>query len=377
MRVGVFTYGMDKQLTGIGRYTVELLQNLRRLSADVEILLLNPYPDSELPLYREFEQFAVPSLAKLPSALTVGAGVLERAARTLGLDILHDPCGIAPFPLLGAMRGAWKRVVTVHDAVPFLFPRLQPLLTNLTFQTRVRWSRSSADAILTVSECAKRDLVRCMRVPESKVHVTELGTVRPTEGQIDAWRKRAGELRSFGIDKQYFLFVGSVNPRKNVARALIAFAGLVGAGVDVLFVFSGPRSRLPEDVAVQADALQGRVVWTGYMDEEQLHVLYANAACVIYPSLYEGFGLPVLEGMAHAVPVISSNTSSIPEVAEGAALLVDPENVPAIRQAMASVLAEPLLAKRLSVDGYERAARFEWPRTAEKTLRVYEDLLST
>ncbi len=377
MRVGVFTYGMNEQLTGIGRYTVELLNNLRRLAADVEIVLLNPYPDSQLAMYREFEQFAVPSLARLPVALTAGAGVLEGAARTLRLDILHDPCGIAPFPLVGSVRAAWKRVVTVHDAVPFLFPRLQPLLTNLTFQTRVRWSRSSADAILTVSECAKRDLVRCMRVPESKVHVTELGTARPTDGQIDAWRGRVAELRTWRIDRQYFLFVGSVNPRKNVARALAAFADIVGAGADVLFVFAGPRSRLPEDVAVQATALQHRVVWTGYLDNEQLHVLYANAACVIYPSLYEGFGLPVLEGMAHGVPVISSNTSSIPEVAGDAALLVDPQDGAALRHAMGSVLGEPSLAKRLGLAGYERAARFEWRRTAEKTLRVYEGLLST
>ncbi len=372
MRLGVFTYGMDKQLTGIGRYTVEVLNHLRQIAPATEIILINPYRDSSLPIYKEFEQYFVPQLMRLPAVLTAGARTLEQAARALRLDILHDPCGIAPFPITGFSKGDWKRVVTVHDAVPLLYPKLQPALTRVTFQTRVRWSRFSSDAIVTVSESAKSDLIRTLKVPESKVHVTELATIQPSLDQIQRWRQQ--DLSGFGIRRPYFLFVGSINPRKNVGRALQAFASLIDEGIDAEFVLAGPPQRLLE-TTVLPEQTKNRIVSTGYLNDEQLHVLYANAVAVVYPSLYEGFGLPVLEGMAHATPVISSNVSSIPEVAGDAALLIDPNDTNAILNGMRAVLSDDSLASRLRQKGYKQATRFDWATTARKTLQVYNALL--
>lgn len=374
MRVGVFTYGMDKQLTGIGRYTVEVLQHLRRIAPTMEIVLINPYRDSSLPIYKEFEHYLVPRLTRLPAVLTMGAWTLEQAAQQLRLDILHDPCGIAPFPAMRFANRHWKRVVTVHDAVPLLFPKLQPALTRITFQTRVRWSRFSSDAIVTVSKSAKSDLMHTLKVPESKIHVTELATFQPSLDEIQQWR--GADLTEFGIRNPYFLFVGSVNPRKNVTRALQAFASLIEAGTDAQFVLAGPPSHLLETIELSGRTRE-RIISTGYLGDEQLHVLYANAAAVVYPSLYEGFGLPVLEGMAHATPVISSNVSSIPEVAGDAALLVDPTDTSAILRSMQTVLSDESLVSHLRQEGYKQATHFDWANTAKKTLQVYEALLAT
>lgn len=369
MRVGIFTYGMESHLTGIGRYTVELLSALRESEPEFEIVLLNPYPHSELNLYRQYKQVAVPELAKLPWVLARGPSVLASVGRRIDLDVLHDPCGVAPFPLRG--HDAWARVVTVHDAVPYLFPDMQPLLTNICFQTRVRWSRFTADAVLTVSACSKSDLVQAIGIEPDRVHVSPLGVHRPTQEELQRWRAGPGAFGQLAGSVPYFLFVGSINARKNVSRLLSALVAVRMRGSECRLLFVGPTPNLDQGVMQQARALGDSVRWIGYATEEQLHILYARAAAVVYPSLYEGFGLPVLEAMAHGTPVISSITSSIPEVAGGAALLVDPTDETAIAEAMRAVLNDPAAAVRFATLGYERASRFSWANTASATAAAY------
>ena len=372
MRVGFFTYGMEDRLTGIGRYARELTYALRGLDPTLEIILLNPYPGSPLPWYGDFPCEPLPALARLPAVLALGSAQLERAARRLHLDVLHDPCGIAPFV---APRSQTRRVVTVHDAIPYRHPELQPALTRLVFQTLVRAARWTVDAVVTVSQSAGSDLMRYTGLPPSALHVTPLGTDHPRDSDLQAWRAAFPALaQRYGLTQPYVLHVGAVNARKNIGRLLDAMCTVRQHRPAVGLVLVGPDSP-------SLQALRGGAAWEpqavrhlNYVGQETLHALYANAAAVAVPSLYEGFGLPALEAMAHEAPVVASDRSSLPEVVGDAGILVDPLNTAALAAALEQVLGPTSLGPELARAGRERARRFTWEATARATLAVYEEV---
>lgn len=366
MRVGFFTYGMESKLTGIGRYTVELTRALAR-QYPIEIVLLNPYPHAELAWYEEFETHAVPRLRRVPEAASLGNWVLHRAALSLGLDILHDPCGIAPF-LLPTRR--YRRVTTVHDAIPLVTPEVQPLATRVIFRTLIPAARFTADAVLTVSQASAEDLVRYARLPANKVHVTPNGVAPPLEvGAEEAERAR----KRLGVCTPYFLYVGNLAPRKNLARVIAAFERLQKEHPETHLVIVGPASWRAHETLARARSL-AKVVFTGYVEDRELAALYGGATALVFPSLYEGFGLPALEAMLYGAPVLTSSTSSLPEVVGKAALLVEPTDTTAIFKAMQALLTRPELAAQLRTLGYARAQLFSWQRTAETTYEVYRQL---
>lgn len=374
MRVGFFTYGMADKLTGIGRYTAALTRALQALDMGVEPVLLSPYPESTLPWYDEFETHHVPSLRLVPAAASLGNWVLHRAATDLSLDILHDPCGIAPFlaPSLSPTR-RYKRVVTVHDAIPLVTPAVQPLMTRAIFRTLIPAARLTADAVLTVSEASARDLAHYARIPREKLFVTPNGVTPPaTLSEVEV-EEILARLR---LERPYFLYVGNLTPRKNLSRVLGAFARLRSESVAAppSLVIVGPSAWRAHETMRRAREVDG-VVLTGYVDDATLSALYRGAAALVFPSLYEGFGLPALEAMCCGAPVISSATSALPEVIGDAGLLVEPTDEVAIYEAMRTLLERPDLAQRLRQRGYERSACFTWERTARTTCAVYETLL--
>lgn len=371
MRIGFLTYGMSRELTGIGRYTVELTRALQRLYGDTEIILLNPYPDANLPWYKEFATFPIPQLRLMPAVASLGNVVLHQAALKLKLDILHDPCGVAPF-LLPTRR--YKRVTTVHDAIPFIYPKTQPLLTRWIFHSLIRAASFTADAVLTVSHSAAEDLQRYAGIPAAKLHVTPPGGPYVAETDAAARRETLNRLR---VSRPFFLYVGALHPRKNLSRVLRAFADVQARYVDAQLVIVGPPSWGASQTLAEVlnESKRGdRVIFTGYVSDEALHHLYAEALCLVFPSLYEGFGLPALEAMAHGTPVIGSNVSSLPEVLGDAGLLVDPARTDLIAEAMTRLLTEPTLHRALCERGRNRAKMFTWENTARKTLEVYRSL---
>ncbi len=369
MRIGVFTYGIEGQrMTGIARYAVELTRALRRVEPDLEIVLLNPYPESDHAWYREFPTYPLPLLRTLPMAATLGNWQLHRAASELELDVLHDPCGIAPF-LMPKQR--YLRVTTVHDAIPALYPETQPLLTRLVFQTLVRASARTADAVLTVSQASADDLHRVYGLPRSTLHAIPNGVTRP-EPQLP--QDVAAALERLGVERPYYLYVGALHPRKNLARVCEAFARVRATHPETRLVIVGPPSwgahETLRGVLEQARSESG-VTFTGFVSDDDLAVLYRGALALVFPSLYEGFGLPALEAMSHGAPVVTSNVSSLPEVVGEAALLVDPTIVEAIADAMARLVVDEPLRARLADAGRRRAAGFTWEDTARRTLDVF------
>jgi glycosyltransferase involved in cell wall biosynthesis len=218
--------------------------------------------------------------------------------------------------------------------------------------------------------------VRAYEVDPGRVHVVYLGRDQAFGPVRDA-DQIAHVRERYGIVGRYLLYVGTLQPRKNLARVIDAFAGLAGdpALAGVQLVLAGKRGWLYDDLFAQVTrlGLTSRVVFPGYVEEADLPALLSGALALVFPSLYEGFGIPVLEAGACGVPVITSKTSSLPEVAGDAALLVDPHDVDAIADALLRIATDAELRAELDRRGQENVKRFSWEKCARETLTVLEE----
>jgi glycosyltransferase involved in cell wall biosynthesis len=292
--------------------------------------------------------------------------------RKLGADVYHGPAVFLPHVKLG-----YRTVVTIHDLVSFLFPETVPKKYSLYMRLMTRLAARSADRIIAVSEATKTDLERTLRVPATKIAVIHEAVspefARPlVPGAVEAVAER------YGLRTPYCLFVGNLEPRKNLPGLIEAFAAvrrrLAGTPRPPQLVLAGTRAWLHSGIfrAVEAHGLGDDVVFTDYVPIADLPALYAGATCFVFPSLYEGFGLPVLEAMAAGAPVVAARAGSIPEVAGDAALLVDTRVPGELASAIETLLTEPAYRARLVARGRARAARFDWETVARQTLAVYE-----
>jgi glycosyltransferase involved in cell wall biosynthesis len=292
--------------------------------------------------------------------------------RALGTEVYHGPAVFVPHAKLG-----YRTVVTIHDLVSFLFPDTVPRKYSLYMRLMTRLATGSADRIIAVSEATRQDLEDRLRVRPGKIVVIPEAVgpefARPVPpGAVDR------VVRRYGLRRPYCLFVGNLEPRKNLPRLIDAFARVrrrvpAGAGPPQLALV-GTRAWLHGGIlrAVESHGLAEDVIFPGYVPIEDLPALYAGAACFVFPSLYEGFGLPVLEAMAAGAPVVAARAGSIPEVAGEAGLLVDPRDPAALAAAIEAVLADPALRERLVARGRARAATFSWEAVARQTLAVYD-----
>lgn len=332
----------------------------------MEIILLNPHQDSSLAWYREFPTHSLkldwgPSQAWFPAL--VAPVTLARAARDLHLDIVHAPANVAPF--IGPRMGI-RRVATIHDVAPLALPSEHRTVARLANATTIPLLRWTADAILTDTQAAANDLVRLGHIPHRKIHVASCGVTSPTSAELQRWRHDPPPLPELGGGLPYLLAVGDVRPRKNLKRVVEAFGRVVPYHPGLKLVIVGQAMHSGQEVFEAARRLRDAVVVTGYIGETELHRLYANASGLVIPSLYEGFGLPAVEAMAHGIPVIASFIPSLKEVVEDVGLLVDPYSVESISDAMDVILRNPDIAASMSGHGRKRAATFTWRNTAER-----------
>jgi glycosyltransferase involved in cell wall biosynthesis len=252
-----------------------------------------------------------------------------------------------------------RAVLTVHDLSFERRPELMSRRDRVLFRSLVPRSVRRADRILVGSEWTRGDLVERYRVPESKVVVTPYG--------VDPLFEREGPARDGG---PYLLFVGGLQPRKDPGTAVEALAKL---DPGLRLVFAGPPLRESRELVehVRRLRLSSRVEFTGYVRKAELAALYRGASCLVLPSLYEGFGLPLLEAMASGTPVVATTAGALPEVAGDAAVLVEPGNPEGLAAGVERALAD---SERLVAAGLERSRRYSWAETARRTLTVYEEL---
>jgi glycosyltransferase involved in cell wall biosynthesis len=299
-----------------------------------------------------------------PALITLGALALPLLARRTGLQVVHDPTGLSPFIERSAPYG---RVVTLHDATALTHADTHTWLDVFLHRVYLPLTLRNVDAVITPSCAARDDLVRWFRLDPRRVHVVEWG--------VDtAFRP---DPHATNTEAPYVLYVGALEPRKNLERLLHAFAQVRAARTDVQLLVVGAKRWKTSRIARTVDALDlhQAVHFTGYVPDADLPALYSAASVFCYPSLAEGFGLPVLEAMACGTPVVCSSTSSRPEVAGDAAVLVNPLRPEDIAQALLKVLGDTDLAQSMRERGPARAQTFTWERTAQRTVDVYRHVL--
>ena len=268
-----------------------------------------------------------------------------------------------------------RSLVTIHDLGYLAFPRAHPWRQRLYLDLSTRWNARAASHVLADSQATKTDLVTRYSVEPDKVTVAYPGTDESLRPVRDGAAIAVARAR-YDIGERYFLYLGTLQPRKNLRRLVEAFAHFAArpSGSDIQLVLAGKRGWLCDELFEQIDhlGLDRQVHLPGYIAEEDKASLLSGAMAFVFPSLHEGFGLPVLEAQACGCPVITSTTSSLPEVAGDAALLVDPRDIVALSVAMERLIHEEGLRAELTKRGFANVSRFSWETCAETVLRVME-----
>lgn len=368
MRIGIDAHMVGTRETGNETYIIGLIEGLERIDPNNRYVLYTPIPGiakqglaNRSTLHTRLIRPAN-SWLRIPLSLPV-------AAWQDSLELLHvtyHAPPVCPCPT----------IVTIHDVSFRFFPDSFSWRDWLVLSILVPFSAHSARYIITVSENSKRDLIREYRLPPEKIVVTPEAARIPF--QPDIARTTLDSIRArYCLHKPYILALGNLQPRKNLGRLIAAYAALQkNHQIEHQLVIAGQTHWRSSELfrRVRAAGLEQDVLFTGYVDDTDLPGLYRGADCFVYPSLYEGFGLPVLEAMACGTPVVASNTASIPEVTGDAAVLVDPLDIGQIAEAIHQVLTITDLRHRLAAAGLKRAQAFSWDRLARQTLEVYQEV---
>ncbi len=347
--------------TGTEQYSVFLLRALMAMETPHRWLLYapGPPPDDLLPLPPRWKWRTMP-FPRLWTHLRLSWEMLRRRP-----DLLFVPAHVVP------VIHPRATVVTIHDLGYLHFPSAHTASSRRALDWSTRWSVRAARRVIAVSGATRDDLVTMLDLPTAKITVVHHGvrpTTRPSADAVHA------TLARLGMTQPYVLFLGTVQPRKNLRRLIGAFRQVVDASLPHSLVIAGRMGWLaaPIRAAVTACGLTERVHFAGYVADDDLPALYTGADAFAFPSLYEGFGMPALEALSYGVPVIASNTTSLPEIIGEAGLLVDPQDEAALGAALVRVLTDDALRARLAIAGPEQAARFSWQRCAQETLAVLE-----
>jgi glycosyltransferase involved in cell wall biosynthesis len=294
--------------------------------------------------------------------------LLPRLAARAGVDLMHSLASTAP------AWGRFRRVVTVHDLIYARFPEAHAGVLDLGMRMLVPLAVRRSQRVIAISQSTRDDLVELLRTPAEKIDVIPqgLGISRACDPLPEPELRRRMQLG----ERAVVLSLSAKRPHKNLTALIGALARIPVERRPLLVLPGYPTAHEAElRERVRALGLQNDVRFLGWVAREELEGLWQVAAAFLYPSLYEGFGLPVLEAMARGVPVACSNASSLPEVAGDAALMFDPDDVAAIAASIERLLGDPAEAERLRVRGLERASQFTWERTARLTLESYRRTL--
>ena len=360
---------------GYGTYIRNLIRAMGELERDLQfVLIARAGAVGELgPLPPNFRMVAYPR----EDSAWVENFAFPWFVRGLGVDLTHIPLNNVPVFM------PKPYIVTIHDMSSLMFAYASETRDRMHLW-RFRRGLMRADRVIAVSGATRRDVLNLMNIPAERVlkiyNAIDLGflTIEPDE------KKRQEVLDRYQVDYPYLLYAGSVNPRKNVARIVEAMALLRQDLVDHpkykdlrLIIIGDQMSKYPAlRRAVHQSRVSDVVRFLGFVKREELKVFYQGAEVFVFPSLYEGFGLPPLEAMALGTPVVTSGVSALPEVVGDAAMIVKPENVFDIARGVREVLLDDRLRADLVAKGHEQVKRFSWYDTARQVLETYRDVLS-
>lgn len=358
-------------LSGTGRYITELARWLPQLGEDLELTVVWPSHVLHPAISPEMRVSMVSVSAQSALARVYrehGPGSMFRSAKT---DIVHYPANFTPRL---ANAGRAKLVLTVHDLSFMREPGWYRWNRAAYYRNAARHSVQSAHRLIADSYATAIDLSTILKAPQDKIDIVPLGVGEPFGPTTE--EQQATVRQFYGLPEQFFLYVGTIEPRKNLARLIEAWSK-IAANLPYDLVIAGREGWKCRPVrdAAKISPHAARIHFPGFIKPEDLPALLGAARAFVWPSLWEGFGLPPLEAMACGTPVVSSNRSSIPEALGDAALLVDPQNVEHLASAMRDAAANEALREGLVKAGLARANTFTWRRTAQLTVAAYRRAL--
>lgn len=353
---------------GVGEYAFQLLQQFSRLDRpDITfVIYLKDKPLSHMPSPHKRWKYRVLRPEKLWTQWRLPLDLFMHHPRP---DVFFTPTHYAP------RFSPVPTVVSIMDLSYLLFPELFNPGDLYKLRNWTAYSVKNAKRILTISDASRNDIIKEYKVPASDVVTTHLGIKDPITLEPHVYSMN--ELKAkYGLSNNYFLFVGTLQPRKNIVRLIEAFAKVQKLDEKLQLIIVGRRGWMYDDIlaAPEKYGVEDKVKFLEHIGDDELPLFYQNAIAYVLPSLYEGFGLPVLEAMQHDCPVITSKISSLPEAGGDAALYVNPEDVQDIANKMKKVLQDESLRKDLIAKGKQQFKKFSWDKTAKETLAVLEDI---
>lgn len=384
MRLGINGFFWGQETTGSGQYTRQLVKGLLTIPDGPECLLFRPksrrvQKETVASGSKMQERFLSPllPLTENLSKLWFEQISFPRACLLQAVDVAHIPYFASP------LRAGNKVVVTIHDLIPLILPAYRGSILVRLYTRLVAVGARRAAAIITDSYSSKQDITDLLGIAPHRVHVVHLAAneafrpVRDTQ-KLDAIRQK------YGLDQQYILYLGGFDQRKNLETLFAAFASVnadLRARAHLVIAGHLPGQDTPffpdPCLTVARLGLEDSVSFVGWVAEKDKPALYSGATLFVFPSLYEGFGLPLLEAMACGTAVIASDRSSLPEIGGEGALLVDPHDVDGLAAAITTLIEDEERRRELQAKGLEQAQRFSWQKTVAETMAVYRSVGAT
>lgn len=379
MHVAINGFFWNQPNTGSGQYTRQLVYHFNRLISDLEVTLVFPAVNDQDQPEEVPPSVNVKRVTMRPGHL--GKVLFEqrgfpKACKEVGADLAHIPYWGSP------LRSPVPTVVTVHDLITLIMPEYHQSAAARLYTALVSASARGANHILTDSNASKEDIIKHLEIPAEKISTVYLAPSPDfsPEGNflLDMAIKQKYDLPDF-----YSLYLGGYNHHKNVHTMLVAYTYVLSAlGSDYPLILAGKKPEpgttlIDYDELIEKLGLTEHVRWLGYIDEADKPVIYREAMNFVFPSRYEGFGLPPLEAMASGVPVVATDAPGISEIVGDAAMAVDPDNEKRMGGAMIATLHQDSLRDDLIERGKKRVAEFSWEKTAGQTVAVYADVLES
>lgn len=374
MKIAIDIRTINKPRSGVGYYVTNLIQKLQEIDKDNDYCLISNNGEYEN-TFRAQPNFENHRTCISNENHLFGdfweSFYLPRLLEKKNVSVFHGPAFMVPL-----IKRNMGTVVTIHDIVSFIMPDTIPMKYAFYMRNLIKLVSRRADRIISVSESTKKDLITWLGTPEEKITVVHQAVSEMFHPAING--DGGAEIRRrFGIRGRYMLFVGNLEPRKNLIRLMEAFAiARERLGGPIQLVICGKKGWLCSGILKTYERIRrgDDILITNYVNEKDLLGLYQNAEMFVFPTRYEGFGLPALEAMACGAPVITSNVSSLPEITGGAAILINPSEVNEISDAMIKLACSESLRNELREKGYKQAKLFSWTKTARETLDVYRSL---
>jgi len=373
MKVGFESAVIDDNLTGLGTYARNLISSFTALNKIDQLCLIH-YSRQQNGIYSGKKEVFVP---KYPFYLSKIFGI-PSAVKRCNPDLLHLPVHRCDDFLTYYLNADIKKVLTMHDLIPFFYDDQRDFQTKYLWVPMLKIVHSKNTRIITVSDHTRKDCEKYLHVPREKIRVIPLAADPVFVQRPDKDAVKAKVSAKFGITGPFIFNTGSFMPRKNIRRLIEAFLLLKRKKYPHRLVIGGTQAACPDDLRsiIANESLQHDIIFTGYISKEDLVDMYNAADLFVFPSLYEGFGIPPLESMACGTPVVVSNISSMPEVVGDAGKLVNPHETKDIAAAIEELILDEGYRQELSRKGLMRSKMFSWERTGKETWKVYEEIRS-